>query len=501
MKPLQLNQETIPFKRTARYLGVTLDDKLTWNAHVEQKCMKGITLIGQSRRVVGRTWGLNPKTMLWIYKTIVRPTLAYGALIWAPALERKTTAERMERVQRAACLAITGAMKSTPTKAMEVALDLLPLDVFLQGEAMKAGYRVKVGGFWRTRMAVSGRGLKKKGHVRWHQEQGRKISIMEMPCDKRPYVLHFGRGFQVRIQEKLEGQGRADMIYFTDGSRREDRAGAGAIGFERRTNAVVMKESVALGKLATVFQAEIVAIHMTAKELIRRKTEGMDVRINSDSQAALKALCAVKVKSQLVDETIRSLNRLAEKNQVTLHWVKGHSGVIGNEAADELAREGSGRNLTGPEPGVPVSTRTCSSEVERWTQEEHSRRWEREKGCKQSKASMPRLSRKRARDLIASGRKMIRKLCGILTGHCGLNGHLGRIGVKETTICPACELRKETPLHYMGQCPAFAQQRERVFGVYTVSREELNQIPLWKQAVYLKATKRLEAPKELVGES
>jgi hypothetical protein len=41
-----------------------------------------------------------------------------------------------------ACLIITGDMKSTPTAAMEVFLDLTPLDVLIMAEARMALYRL-----------------------------------------------------------------------------------------------------------------------------------------------------------------------------------------------------------------------------------------------------------------------------------------------------------------------------------------------------------------------
>jgi hypothetical protein len=43
-----------------------------------------------------------------------------------------------------ACLAITGAMKLTPTAAMEVLLDLTPLDLLIMAEVRMALYRLRI---------------------------------------------------------------------------------------------------------------------------------------------------------------------------------------------------------------------------------------------------------------------------------------------------------------------------------------------------------------------
>jgi ribonuclease HI len=62
------------------------------------------------------------------------------------------------------------------------------------------------------------------------------------------------------------------------------------------------------------------------------------ILILSDSQATLRALSGPKVMSVLVAECLNTLSALAGMNQVTLARVLGHSGILGNEEADKLAR-------------------------------------------------------------------------------------------------------------------------------------------------------------------
>jgi hypothetical protein len=54
-----------------KYLGVILDKKLDWKAHLENR---------QCRRAVGKTWGLSPKVVAWLYTSVVRPILSYASL-------------------------------------------------------------------------------------------------------------------------------------------------------------------------------------------------------------------------------------------------------------------------------------------------------------------------------------------------------------------------------------------------------------------------------------
>jgi hypothetical protein len=51
------------------------------------------------------------------------------------------------------------------------------------------------------------------------------------------------------------------------------------------------------------------------------------------------------VTSGLVAECLDALSALASLNEVTLIWVPGHCGILGNEEADKLSRQASAMPL------------------------------------------------------------------------------------------------------------------------------------------------------------
>jgi len=57
---------------------------------------------------------------------------------------QKTTETQLSRIERVECLAITGAMKSTPTAAMEILLILTLLDLMILAEARIALCRLHI---------------------------------------------------------------------------------------------------------------------------------------------------------------------------------------------------------------------------------------------------------------------------------------------------------------------------------------------------------------------
>src|SRR5690606_10385271 len=75
---LKIFGEEISLKQQVRYLGVTLDSKLTWNDHIDNITRKAKNSFYLCRSSLGQTWGLKPKTVYWLYTTIIRPAITYA---------------------------------------------------------------------------------------------------------------------------------------------------------------------------------------------------------------------------------------------------------------------------------------------------------------------------------------------------------------------------------------------------------------------------------------
>ena len=127
-----------------KYLGVILDSKLNWNQHLQKIIRKAQTTSAVVRSICGEKWSLRPNMVHWLYTRVIRPSIFHGALVWWSKVMQKTTKIQLGRIQRMACLAITGAMKSTPTAAMEVLLNLTLLDLLILAEARMALYRLHI---------------------------------------------------------------------------------------------------------------------------------------------------------------------------------------------------------------------------------------------------------------------------------------------------------------------------------------------------------------------
>lgn len=64
---LEFRGKELNLSSSWKVLGVTFDSKLNWSSHLESRVAKSCRIFGQCRRAIGRTWGLSPKGISWLY--------------------------------------------------------------------------------------------------------------------------------------------------------------------------------------------------------------------------------------------------------------------------------------------------------------------------------------------------------------------------------------------------------------------------------------------------
>ena len=110
---------------SVKYLGVILDSWLTWKEHVDVRVIKAQNLMWACRRAYGATWDLGARVVYWLYVSIISPSVTLASLVWWPGCQTASAKKKLSKIQRLACLGITGAMHTTSTAAVE-ALIFLP---------------------------------------------------------------------------------------------------------------------------------------------------------------------------------------------------------------------------------------------------------------------------------------------------------------------------------------------------------------------------------------
>lgn len=79
---IKLDRSPITWTNTVKYLGVTLDTRLTFGQHITNTVGKAKYVRRQLSPLITRRSVLNAETKLKLYKTILRPIITYAAPIW-----------------------------------------------------------------------------------------------------------------------------------------------------------------------------------------------------------------------------------------------------------------------------------------------------------------------------------------------------------------------------------------------------------------------------------
>lgn len=218
-----------------------------------------------------------------------------------------------------------------------------------------------------------------------------------------------------------------------------------------------------LGKNVSVYQAEALAIKDACEIVHRTLNQGADitaVTLYSDSQSVLRALSSRWVRSKVIFDCCLALNDLGRRVPIHLRWVRGHSGVPGNDRADALAREAA---LRGGPPllQVPRSSAYFREAFKRFLYDQ----WQLRSSsmdpsfARQTRIWFPRPSPRRSRKLLAQPRAEFSRAVRGLSGHAYLGLQNFRCGTHAVSVCRLCGQVPERPDHLLLECPCLQSMR------------------------------------------
>ena len=467
---LRIDGGEIEYKTEVKYLGVTLDSKLHWNKHVEEKITKTKRYLSKVASMTRKNWGPKPKLMRWAYIGIVRPMLCYGAMIWghrAPELM-----EKLRRINRMAINTFASFPKSTPTVALEVMLDIQPLHLFCVQEALAARVRLdKVLEFgWHGTSHTKHHSL---SHMKFMENKLKEYKINPTVSDKCS-TLKWNTGFKINW-DSFDGRSKhrqqSQYNIYTDGSKMDDQTGAGMAIFAKGQE--MTNDRCRLPNGTTVFQAEVTAIKRAAERMteIDRARNGY-VKIFIDSQAAIAAVGNPRVTSRVVAEAIDKLNDLANfVKSVTLVWIPAHKGHVGNERADVLAKEGSQLPCDSNTAKVHTPHATIKAEIKENIKAEWEKEWRELTIANHSRSFYAKPSAKKAKYVYKLARLELGRFIRIITGHNNLNFFQEKLGLTHRATCRLCESGQETITHFTTECPRLQTWRTDILKAGTPTND------------------------------
>jgi len=132
---LYVNNRIIEQVNTIKYLGIILDNKLTFREHVncmEEKCSKLIFSLSRSAKI---SWGLKHKALKTIYAGGTLPLILYGAPVWKGAMDIKCYKTKLIIIQRLINIRIARAYRTVSNEALCVMTGLIPINLKIEEAA------------------------------------------------------------------------------------------------------------------------------------------------------------------------------------------------------------------------------------------------------------------------------------------------------------------------------------------------------------------------------
>ena len=471
---LTLSGNPINFEREVKFLGMTVDNRLSWRPHLlalKTKSMKALNIL---KCLSGTSWGADRQSLLLLYRSIIRSKIDYGCVVYQAAT--KTNLLLLDPVHHLALRLCTGAFRSSPKLSLYAECGEPSLHLRRAQLSLQYMVRLKQSPESLTWDSVCTPAAAEENFPYYlpssteHNElvtdlnlpplnvlpaQVKDIPLWRIPastfCPLCTYPKKSEGGDTAMkhlfLEHTNEKHGNTEHIY-TDGSKMGQAVGCAAVSRETTTRAKLLPQT-------SVYSSELYAIQIALR--IIERSPNLTFTIFTDSRSALQAIrsgdCCHPIISEIL--SIIAQLRLASKS-ICICWVPGHVNISGNEKADEAARQAATSDARPFNRGVP--SRDFYPIIKGSLMAFWQRCWEAVDGNKlrDIKPTVRPWPSSLCRD-----RRMEVVLCRLRIGHTRLT-HKFLMEKRPPPFCMDC-IVPLTVKHVIAECPNHAMEREAHF--------------------------------------
>ena len=269
-----------------------------------------------------------------------------------------------------------------------------------------------------------------------------------------------------------EAQCTTDYKIFTDGSN--GGIGASAVMLNTTTGErTTRKYHLGSDKDHTTYEGELVGILLSV-HLAVHVPANKTATVFSDNQSTLQAIekppdgPAAHILTHIAEDMKALTTRRAVMAQsLRFRWISSHSGVLGNDLADQAAKDAA-KGASSPDELLPnaLTTPLPRSSTAIWTankaliDEDWMRLLDKSPRRERLRSINPDFHQRRYHKLIKELPRAHSSLVNqFRSNHVALNSYLHRIQRRDNPHCEHCPGTKETIRHYVLECPAHREAR------------------------------------------
>ncbi|GFT26816.1 uncharacterized protein TNCV_3709931 [Trichonephila clavipes] len=312
---LYLDGTPLTMVKQMKYLGVLLDTKFSWKQHlsyISEKCDK---LQRGLNRIARNTFGINFNVHSLIYKQGIEPFILYGFRVWGEALKRKMNSKYLRRIQRRILLRVICGYRTISYDSVYALSGFPPIDITILHNIA-----------FRENLSAS--------------------SISNYDCILSPFFIPHPSERNAINTVQFSDKSTEDfpVICYTDGSKIDGRVGFAFVVF--RSGVESENFQFRIRDECTVFVAELLCLNFAVKWITEQNSVISEYLICTDSLSSLDSLKCISSSNNIIVEIQKQLKSLRDKNiSIDFAFVRGHTGVLGNERADWLAKAATKRKI------------------------------------------------------------------------------------------------------------------------------------------------------------
>lgn len=428
---IEFEGKVIELSNSFKYLGLIIDNKLSWREHINSMKAKVAQVLNSLLRYAKQHYGLNRKAIETIYKGSIIPMITYGCSVWADVVDHKYIIEPLASLQRQVALRIIRGYRTISTDAANVIANLIPIDLTIKARAVE--YYIKHNIECElTEKYLSGTNI--------------KLENIQRSIDIRK-LRHRSQRKQIKVESDI-----CEHNIFAAGVKTAD--GVGAAFSISRHNRIIEQKKYKLDRKCSSFQAELFAIYNAIKHI--NEMQIIDrITIKPQTKSVFTAMKDPNSTTQLVFqiyEQFFSADSIGILIQISLTIDENQRELVNR--TKELSKEASrSHNRISFElvPNCYVKRIIREKNVEIWNQ-----RWISSSNGPTTKLFIvniyERLSMKKYFETDFY-------LTQAISGHGKLNAYLNRFHIIDTENCSYCTDRRDDIEHRLYECAHYEESR------------------------------------------